>query len=219
MTKKETELIAGQADVRSNDVLPPQGAKRAPCRLSILSVSMAVLFSVGAWSQTQLAIVSGTITDPTGAVVPGVSVTIVNQGTGLKRHGLTDTAGEYRFVGLPTGNYSFRFEKMGFQSQTRDGVQLTSAAEVMIDSRLAIGNIQQQTTVRADFTGIDKTTSTINEPLAERSLTRLPLNNQDLFSAVALEPGVAPDPGSAPSLLSSGKTAQVAINGIRPSMT
>ncbi len=219
MTKKETELIAGQADVRSNDVLPPQGAKRAPCRLSILSVSMAVLFSVGAWSQTQLAIVSGTITDPTGAVVPGVSVTIVNQGTGLKRHGLTDTAGEYRFVGLPTGNYSFRFEKMGFQSQTRDGVQLTSAAEVMIDSRLAIGNIQQQTTVRADFTGIDKTTSTINEPLAERSLTRLPLNNQDLFSAVALEPGVAPDPGSAPSLLSSGKTAQVAIDGIRPSMT
>ena len=47
----------------------------------------------------------------------------------------------------------------------------------------------------------------------------MPLNNQDLFSAVALEPGVAPDPGSAPSLLSSGKTAQVAIDGIRPSMT
>ena len=219
MTKNQTELIAGPAHVTYNGVRPPSGAKRASCRLRILSASLTVLFSVGAWSQTQLATVSGTIADPTGAVIPGVSVTIVNQGTGLKRCGLTDTAGEYRFVGLPTGNYSLRLEKTGFQSQTRDGIQLTSAAEVMIDSRLAIGNIQQQTTVSADFTGIDKTTSTINEPLAEKSLTELPLDNRELFSAVALEPGVAPDPGSAPSLLSSGKTAQVAINGIRPSMT
>jgi hypothetical protein len=180
---------------------------------------LSVLFSVGGWSQTQLATVSGTITDPSGAVVSGVRITIVNQATKLKRHGLTDTAGVYRFVGLPTGNYSLRLKKTEFQSQTRDGIQLTSAAEVMVDSRLAIGNIQQQTTVSADFTGIDKTTPTINEPLAEKSLTELPLNNQDLFSAVVLEPGVAPDPGSAPSLLSSGKTAQVAIDGIRPSMT
>jgi Carboxypeptidase regulatory-like domain/TonB dependent receptor len=184
----------------------------------VLALPLALLPTFGR-SQTQLATVSGTIADPTGAVIPGVSVTIVNQGTGLKRHGLTDTGGEYRFVGLPTGTYSLRFEKAGFQSQTRDGIQLTSAAEVMIDSRLAIGNIQQQTTVSADFTGIDKTTSTINEPLAEKTLTELPLDNRDLFSAVTLEPGVAPDPSSAPSLLSSGKAAQVAVNGIRPSMT
>ncbi|MGA2256735.1 MAG: carboxypeptidase regulatory-like domain-containing protein, partial [Thermoguttaceae bacterium] len=184
----------------------------------VLALPLALLPTFGR-SQTQLANLSGTIMDPTGAVVPGVSVTIVNQGTGLKRHGLTDTGGEYRFVGLPTGTYSLRFEKAGFQSQTRDGIQLTSAAEVMIDSRLAIGNIQQQTTVSADFTGIDKTTSTINEPIPEKSLTELPLDNRDLFSAVTLEPGVAPDPSSAPSLLSSGKAAQVAVNGIRPSMT
>ncbi|MGB7354875.1 MAG: carboxypeptidase-like regulatory domain-containing protein, partial [Acidobacteriaceae bacterium] len=129
MTKNETELIAERPHVTNNSVRPPRGAKRAAFCLRILSASMAVLFSVRAWSQTGLATVSGTITDPSGAVVPGVGVTIVNQGTGLKRHGLTDTAGEYRFVGLPTGNYSLRFEKTGFQSQTRDGIQLTSAAE------------------------------------------------------------------------------------------
>ena len=71
----------------------------------------------------------------------------------------------------------------------------------------------------ANASGIDSTTSTVSGLVAEQSLTKLPLNNQDLFSAVALEPGVAPDPGGAPSLLSSGKTAQVAIDGIRPSMT
>src|SRR5277367_868289 len=101
MKKNETELIMRLVQVTNNSVGAPPGAKRA-------------------WSQTQLATVSGTITDPSGAVVPGVSVTIVSQGTGLKRSALTDTAGEYRFAGLPIGNYSLRVEKAGFQSQVRE---------------------------------------------------------------------------------------------------
>ena len=181
--------------------------------------ALAALFSVVAWAQTQLATVFGNITDPSGAVVPGVSVTIVSQGTGLKRSVLTDTAGEYRFAGLPTGNYSLRIEKPGFHSQVREGVELTSAVEVMINSQLAIGDISQQTTVSANAAGIDNTTSTVNGLLQGQSLTELPLDNRDLFSAVMLEPGVAPNPSSAPSFLSNGKAGQVAINGIRPNMT
>ena len=219
MKKNETELIMRLAQVTNNCIGAPPGAKRASYRPCILSAALAALFSVGAWSQTQLATVSGTITDPSGAVVPGVSVTIVSQGTGLKRSALTDTAGEYRFAGLPTGNYSLRIEKTGFQSQVREGVELTSAAEVTINSQLAIGDLSQQTTVSANVAGIDSTTSTSAGLLPEQSLTELPLDNRDLFSAVALEPGVAPNPSSAPSLLSSGKSGQVAINGIRPNMT
>jgi hypothetical protein len=191
----------------------------APHRPCILAAALAMLFSVVGWSQTQLATVSGAITDPSGAVVPGVSVTIVSQGTGLKRSVVTDTAGEYRFAGLPTGNYSLRIEKTGFQSQIRAGVALTSAAEATINSQLAIGDLSQQTTVSANVAGIDSTTSTVEGLLPEHSLTELPLDNRDLFSAVTLEPGVAPNPSSSPSLLSSGKAGQVAINGIRSSMT
>jgi hypothetical protein len=180
---------------------------------------VAAIFSISAWSQTQLATVSGTITDPSGALVPGVGVTIASQGTGLKRSALTDAAGAYRFAGLPTGNYSLRIEKTGFQSQTREGVELNSAAEVMINSQLSIGDLTQETTVTANVAGIDRTTSTINGVLPAQSLSELPLNNRDLFSAVTLEPGVAPNPSSAPSLLSNGKSGQVSINGIRPNMT
>src|SRR5580704_2084602 len=118
-------------------------------RPRILSAASAALFSVVAWSQTQLATVSGTITDPSGAVVPGVSVMIVSQGTGLTRSNPTDTAGEYRFAGLPTGTYSLRIAKPGFQSQVRAGIELTSAAEVTINSQLAIGDLSQETTVNA----------------------------------------------------------------------
>ena len=188
-------------------------------RAYLLLVLSLVLLQICAWPQTQLVTLSGTVTDPSGAVVPGVSVTIVGRGTGLKRSALTDTAGEYRFAGLPAGNYSVHIEKTGFQTQVREGVALVPASGLIINFSLTIGDLRQQVTVNANVSGIDSTTSAVSGIVAEASLTKLPLNNQDLFSAVALEPGVTPDPGSAPSLLSSGKTAQVAINGTRPSMT
>ncbi len=207
MSKKQSELIIRLAQVRNN------------FRPYTLSAILAAFLSISAWSQTQLATVSGTITDPSGAVVSGVVVTIVSQGTGLKRSTPTDTAGEYRFAGLPTGTYSLRIEKPGFQAQLRDRLELTSAAEVVINSQLAIGDLAQQTTVNASAAAIDSTTSTVEGLVRAQSLGDLPLNNRDLFSAVTLEPGVAPNPSSAPSLLSNGKAGQVSINGIRPSMT
>ena len=207
MTKNQSELIIGLAQVRNN------------FRPYTLSAILVAFISVSAWSQTQLATVSGTITDTSGAVVPGVSVTIVSQGTGLKRSALTDTVGEYRFAGLPTGNYSLRMEKTGFQSQVREGFELASAAEVRIGMQLAIGDLSQQTTVSATAAAIESASSTVEGFVPAQSLAELPLDNRDLFSAVTLEPGVAPNPSSAPSLLSNGKAGQVAINGIRPSMT
>jgi hypothetical protein len=207
MMKNQSELIIRLAQVRNN------------FRPYTLSAILAAFISVSAWSHTQLATVSGAITDPSGAVVSGVIVTIVSQGTGLKRSTPTDTAGEYRFAGLPTGTYSLRIEKPGFQSQVRDRLELTSAAEVVLNSQLAIGDLSQQTTVNASAAAIDSTTSTVEGLVPEQSLADLPLNNRDLFSAVTLEPGVAPNPSSAPSLLSNGKAGQVSINGIRPSMT
>jgi len=213
--RQDAEFILYRRIMRSSALM---GTKCAPHRSCTLLV-LAVVASVCAWPQTQLATVFGTITDPSGAVVPGANVAIANQGTGLKRSTVTDTAGEYRFAGLSTGNYSLRIQKTGFQSQVREGVELTSAAEMRINSRLEIGDISQQTTVSANVAGIDDTTSTVNGLLPEQSLTKLPLNNRDLFSAVTLEPGVAPTPNSAPSLFSNGKTGQVSINGMRPTMT
>src|SRR5580692_3722952 len=219
MMKNETESMIRLAQVTKNYIGAPPGANRASYRPYTLGAVLAALFSISAWAQTQLATVSGIITDPSGAVVPGVSITISSQGTGLKRSALTDTAGGYRFAGLPTGTYSLRIEKPGFQPQIRGGVELTSAAEVTINSQLVIGDLSQETTVNTNAAAIDSTTSTVEGLVPEQSLADLPLDNRDLFSAVTLEPGVAPNPSSAPSLLSSGKSGQVAINGIRPSMT
>ena len=188
-------------------------------RSCALVAILLALSSICAWSQTQLAAVFGIVSDGSGAVIPAAQVTIVNNATGLKRGTITDGAGQYHLSGLPTGTYTVRTEKQGFQSQIREGIVLASASEVMINSQLAIGDLSQQTTVSANVAWIDNTTSTISGLLPEQSLTELPLDNGDLFSAVRLEPGVAPNPSSAPSLLSNGKAGQVSLNGIRPTMT
>jgi hypothetical protein len=70
MKKNDTVLIIRRAQVTNNYVGVPPGAKRSSYRPCILSAALVALFSVGAWSQTQLAAVSGTITDPSGAVSP-----------------------------------------------------------------------------------------------------------------------------------------------------
>ena len=194
-------------------------AAKCISRACLLLALFVGLFSSCAWPQTQLATVFGTINDPSGAVIPGAQVTIINQGTGLKRATLTDMTGQYHLAGLPIGNYALRTEKEGFQTQTREGIALTSASEVMINLSLIMGVHPEQLTVSAGITGIDNTTSTVGGILTEKNLAELPLNGRDLFNAARLAPGVAPTPSSAPSLLSTGKVGQVSINGMRPSWT
>jgi Carboxypeptidase regulatory-like domain len=189
-----------------------------PKFVSLLALLLA-LFSSCAWPQTQLASVLGTITDASGAVVSDAHVTFLNKSTGLKRDASTDLNGQYRVTGLPTGSYSARVEKEGFQTLVREELALTSTSEFMMNLSLTVGDLKQELTVSADVPTIDNATSTISGLLSEHSLTELPLDGRDLIKAAILEPGVAPAPNSAPSLLSAGKGGQVAINGMRPSWT
>jgi len=189
---------------------------RSLCLLWALSFA---LVSTWSWSQTQLGTIFGTITDPTGAVIPGAQVKVSSVSTGSKRDAFTDTKGQYYVVGLPTGKYTVRIDKEGFQTEIRDGIAISPAAAIAINLTLRVGTVPQQVTASADVQTIDSTTSTVSTAISERSLTELPLNGRDLFKAAILEPGVAPTPSSTPSLLSNGKTGQVSINGMRPSWT
>jgi hypothetical protein len=183
----------------------------------VLALSWA-LFSASACAQTQLATIFGTVTDPSGAVVPGAEVTVSSTNTGLKRVGFTDINGDYHVAGLPPGIYTVRAEKDKFQIRVLEGVFLTSGAAIAINLSLRVGSVPQDVTVNANV-AIDTTTSTVSETIAERSLTELPLNGRDLFKTAILEPGVSPTPSSAPSLLSDGTANQISVDGMRPSWT
>jgi hypothetical protein len=136
----------------------------------------------------------------------------------LKRIALTDIGGEYHLAGLPSGTYTVRAEKRQFQAQVVEGIALSSGAAIVINMSLRLGTVPQDVRVTADV-AIDTTTSAVSGAIAERSLTDLPLNGRDLFKTPILQPGVAPTPNSAPSLLSNGKAGQVSVNGMRSSWT
>ena len=187
-------------------------------RSSILLALSLALCSAFAGAQTQLATVFGTITDPSGAVIVQAQVTVSGVNTGLKRVGLTDIRGEYHLAGLPSGMYTVRAEKEKFQTRVLEGIALSSGTAIAINLSLRVGIVPQDVTVKGDA-AIDTTTSTMSEVIAERGLTELPLDGHDLFKTTILEPGVAPTPSSAPSLLSNGKAGQVSVDGMRPSWT
>ena len=192
--------------------------QRFSCSFGLHLVLVWGVFSC-AWAQIRLATVSGTVTDPSGPAIPGARVTIVNEGTGLERVVFTDPEGHYHLSGLPTGTYSARVERERFQTQVRESISLVAGSELSMNFSLVLGELPQQVTVSASTTAIDNTSSTVGGLLTEQSLTDLPLNGRDVFNAALFEPGVVRTASSAPSLLSSGKSGQVAINGMRPSWT
>jgi hypothetical protein len=180
---------------------------------------LAALIAAPAWAQTQVGTLFGTVTDTSGAVIPGAEVSVENVSTGLKRDGRTDKTGEYQLVGLPTGRYTLRVEKEGFQTEVREGIALSPGAAIGINLSLVVGRLSVHVTVEASVSRLDTSTTAIGGMIVERSLTALPLDGRDLFKVAILQPGVAPAPSSAPSLLSNGKAGQVSINGMRPSWT
>jgi hypothetical protein len=187
---------------------------------SVLSLFLlAGLLATPAWAQTQLGTLFGTVTDTSGAVVPGAEVSVENVSIGLKREGRTDKTGEYQLAGLPTGTYTLRVGKEGFQTEVREGTAVSPGAAIAINLSLVVGQLSDHVTIEAGVPALDTTTASVEGMIAERSLTELPLDGRDLFKTAVLQPGTAPTPSSAPSLLSNGDAGQVSINGMRPSWT
>src|ERR1700739_2608084 len=123
----------------------------------LVSLLLAALIAAPAWAQTQLGTLFGTVTDTSGAVVPGAEVSVENVSTGLKRDGRTDKTGEYRLVGLPTGSYTLRVEKEGFQTEVREGIALSPGAAIGINLSLVVGKVSVHVTVEADVPGAANT--------------------------------------------------------------
>src|SRR5690348_3791187 len=90
-------------------------------------------FTLTAWGQSFSGNISGALTDATGAVIPGVSVTVVNEGTGAQRHLITNASGVYVAAELPVGYYTVRFEAAGMSKVERQHVKVDVGGETRAD--------------------------------------------------------------------------------------
>ncbi len=151
----------------------------------VLSLSASPLLAQGGTGK-----VEGTVADSTGAVLPGVEVTIANVDTGQSRMAITGDEGRYSAAQLATGNYEVRAELAGFQTGVRQGIRLLVGQEAVVDFTLEIGSITQEVVVTGEAPLVNTTSSTISDVINEMQVHELPLNSRDLTQLSLLTPGV-----------------------------
>lgn len=152
--------------------------------------SLCALFSVPALLAQVSGVVSGTVTDPSGAVVPNAAVTAVNTETGATRGTIADRAGRYAFPTLPVGPYEIRANKTGFQQAIRTGVQLAINQGAIVDLTLQVGPANQRLTVNADAPVVGVSTSDASGVVTALQVRDLPLNGRSYDQLLTLNPGV-----------------------------
>ena len=173
--------------------------------LSVFGSLIAVFLSVASLAQTITGTISGDITDTTGAVVAGASVTVENLGTSAKRTATTTASGSYRVPDLPIGKYKVTASAEGFKTLVQTTEVLTGGV-THADFKLQVGQRTETVEVEGSAPLVDLSPNNNNYVDSEK-IENVPLNGRDFNSLLAITPGVQRDPG--------GGFLAVSINGSR----
>lgn len=155
---------------------------------------MALLVAVRPISmkaQVAGATLSGLVTDPTGAPIPGAELTAINVETGVKTPLKSDKDGVYSMPNLLPGNYKVSVTAGGFSSKVATGITLTVGATATLNVQLEVGNVTETVDVNATASGVELTSSQISQVVSGNEMRELPLNGRSWTDLVTLEPGVS----------------------------
>jgi hypothetical protein len=159
-----------------------------------LAALLLLLPATSAYSQRSNATVRGTVRDSTQAVLPGATVTVTNEETGLTRSTVTNSAGVYSVSELPVGRYKVAAELSGFKTSSRTAVFLRVADEYAIDFELAAGDVSEVVNVEASSTPVKVLGGDVSGVITGEQVRELPLNGRNFLQLATLMPGVsAPD--------------------------
>ena len=160
-------------------------------RLSIL-FCVSLFLSFGAWAQSFYGSIVGTVNDSSNSSIAQASVHLINTATGDRRTGQTDASGNYQFVNLPPGQYRVEIEKAGFRRLVRDNVLVEVQSAVRIDAALPVGDVTQVIEVSEQTPLLQTENASLGQVVEARKVLEMPLNGRNVFSLVALVPGVVP---------------------------
>lgn len=174
------------------------------------------LLTASLFAQSTGGRIIGRVTDPTGAVVPGVKVTLTNDQTGISRTVQTDGSGNYTFVETAVGQYHLDFQQKGFKKTTRQGITVNLNQVVSADIQLEVGAEEQMVEVSAEAPLVETTSTQLGAVVNQRSVSNLPLNARDTYQLLQLQPGVQTQLGGNSDLFyGSGSAGSVSVNGGR----
>ena len=143
-----------------------------------------------AWAQVNSATISGTVRDASGAVLPGASVAVMNQDTGITRSVTSNASGRYSAPGLSLGNYQVTAQQAGFQTQIRSGIALTVGREAQVDFTLPVGAVTQTVEVTGEAPLIELSNANLGGLIDDQTIRDLPLNARSWDNLALLQPGI-----------------------------
>ena len=154
---------------------------------------------------------SGTVTDGTGGVLPGVTVALKNTDTGLSRSTVTDAEGRYSFNAVPpTGRWTLTAELPGFGTQNREGLEFQANTRPEINFRLAVGGVQETITVEAAAPLVRTRESELSSILDAKQVDALPTNGRNFLSLLLTSGSVVPTGNGSGNLSVNGQGARMA---------
>jgi len=162
-------------------------------------VSALALFTVvflanspSAFGQGATGAINGTVSDASGAVIPGVKVTLQNTATGAEREAVTNATGIYVFVEVIPGNYTMQVSAQGFATVKEEAFTLSVNQTATYNFSLTIGPTVQEVTVAAAAAHVESTTAELGTAVASTEVNELPLNGRNFTQLLTLTPGVSP---------------------------
>src|SRR5579862_847777 len=173
-------------------------------KVVVLISAFLLAFSITAWGQEETRIV-GTVTDSTGAVIPGAKVTVSNSEKGFNRQLTSDSAGYYAASPLPIGNYEITVEAPGFEKLVKSGITMQIGEIRRIDLQLTVGQVTQEVKVTAAAVQVQTENATVSATISTSQIENLDLNGRNWVSLALMVPGASPDNGL--------NTTSVGVNG------
>ncbi len=152
----------------------------------------AALCGVSARAQNIFGAIVGTVTDPTGAVLPGAGITVTNNGTGQKRAVTTDAQGNYSILSLPRGVYKIEVDATGFKHFSRNPIEVAVDQQARVDVKMVVGTQTQEVVVTEAPPILQTDSASLGQVIEGNTVQSLPLNGRNVLGLVALVPGVVP---------------------------
>ncbi len=182
--------------------------------LIVIGLTLLVLAPASALPQAANAgEMLGVVKDPSGASIPGVTVTLVNESSEWRRVTKTDSTGNYYLLDIPSGVYSVSFEKNGFRRFSRTHVALSAGESLTVNASLPLGSVQQSVTVRGGVTRVNTATANLGNTVFNTQIENIPLVDRSFTQLVELEPGVDSDIAQTPGF-GSNTSVPFAASGV-----
>jgi hypothetical protein len=155
----------------------------------MLALALALLITSNAVHAQPSAALQGQVFDPSGAVLPGATITIRSDATGFKLASRADGEGRYRFPALPVGSYVATASASGFKSAAIEGLRFEVGQTLVQDFHLAVGEASETVTVQAGLPLVDRVTAAVGHVVAAQTVQEIPLNGRHFTDLALLVPG------------------------------